>query len=198
MTVIATPEQNLYESLIKKILMCLLRWSSWSSFLHLQNLPPEFSVSVSSLLFHASATKWHTVDLLQVTKNLVSGFGSNVTCCISAAEESVWVPCWALQPLHSLLYVSSCAERPAVMTSLCSAEHLQPGCGLRQSVACLCRWHLLPWGPRIISPLFSVLLNVNICVFVDFIVRGRCDDWEKWWEDCTHIVDVKCEDSYLK
>lgn len=47
----------------------------------------------------------------------------------------------------SLFTVSSCAEGPAVMTSLRSAEHLQPGCGLRQSVACLCRWHLLPWGP---------------------------------------------------
>ena len=91
------------------------------------------------------------------------------------ADESVWVLCWALQPVHSPLYVSSCAEGPAVMTSLRSAEHLQPGRGLRQSVACLCRWHLLPWGPGIISPLFSKLLNVNLCVFWISLYVGV------WW-----------------
>lgn len=89
-----------------------------------------------------------------------------------SAEESMRVLCWALQPLHPApLYVSSCAGGPAVMTSLCCAEHLQPGRGLRQSVACLCRWHLLPWGPGIIFLLFSELLNVNLCVC------GFCNVW---------------------
>lgn len=133
------------------------------------------------MLFHASATKWHTVDLLQVTKK--PGKWLRFKCDLlyfsrggkKSAEESVWVLCWAPQPLHSPLYVSSCAEGPAVMTSLCCAEHLQPGHGLRQAVACLCRWHLLPWGPGIIFPLFSKLLNVNLCVCGFYYVWG-CDE----------------------
>ncbi len=147
---------------------------NWSSFL--QSVTSLPSYSPLSVLFHASATKWHTVVLLQVTKNLV-GKWFQFKCNLvhfsrgkRPAEESMWGLCWALQPLHSLLYVPSCAEGPAVMTSLRSAEHLQPGRGLRQSVACLCRWHLLPWGPRIISALFSQLLNVNL--FVDCIICG--------------------------
>lgn len=116
--------------------------------------------------------------------------------------ERVWVLCWALQPLHSPLNVSSCAEEPAVMTSLRSAEHLQPGRGLRQSVACLCRWHLLPWGHGIISPLFFFPRSwMWTCVCGFFYYMWGCDEWEKRREEhflCTHVVVVYWKDQPVR
>lgn len=132
------------------------------------------------MLFHASVTKWHTVDLLQVTKK--PGKWLWFKCDLlyfskgGKSQQSKVCECF-VEPwsLFTPPYVSSCAEGPAVMTSLCCAEHLQPGRGLRQSVACLCRWHLLPWGLGIIFPLFSELLNVNLFVCGFYYVWG-CDE----------------------
>lgn len=170
---------ELFRSLFRNFLRNVLHGSSWS-------FSPIYKISFLRclpVLFHASAAKWHTVDLLQVTKKLAKWFQFKCDPLHFSrgkrpAEESVWVLSRALQPLHFPLYVSSCAEGPAVMTSLCSAEHLQPGRGQRQSVACLCRWHLLPWGSGIISPLFSELPNVNLCVCGFYYMWG-CDEWEK-------------------
>lgn len=158
LSVSCTGFAELFQSLSKNFLRHLLHGLSWSSF-------PQFAKSLPwarcPCYFMPQQLNGTRLMCCRLQKKL--GKWLRFKCDLlyfsrggRKSAESVWVLCWAPQPLHPApLYVSSCAGGPAVMTSLCCAEHLQPGRGLRQSVACLCRWHLLPWGPGIIFLLFS-------------------------------------------
>lgn len=188
-------------SLFQNFMRCLLFGSSWSSFLQFAKYPPWVLCPRYFMLQQLNGTQ---LICCRLQKNLVSGFSSNVTCCISAEEKGqqrrVCVSAVLSPEAFSLppsMFPSRCAEGPAVMTSLRSVEHLQPGRGLRQSGACLCWWHLLPQGPGIISPLFTELLNVNLCLWILLYVGV-------WWVRetvrralaCTHIVVVKWKWQY--
>lgn len=123
-----------------------------------------------------------TVDLLQVKKKKLSISGFNRgkglpenKYCVKPLQPLC--PC----PPLTLWFLLLCS--PAVMTSLCSAEHLQPVHGLRQSVACLCWWHLLPQGPRNMLLFSCEARECELCVFF-YHMRG-CDGWD--WEEHLHI-----------
>lgn len=169
---------ELFQSLFHHFMRCLLFRSSCSSFLQFAKYPPWVLSSCYFMLQQLNGTQ---LVCCRLHKNLVQmwrdAFQQRQKAsrgdCVCVWESAVLSP--EASSLPPSTFPSRCAGGPAVMTSLRSVEHLQPGRGLRQSGACLCRWHLLPQGPGIISPLFTELLNGNLCV-CGFYCMWVCDE----------------------
>lgn len=173
--------------------------SSRSAFRQFAKIPPSRSVPV---LFHASAAKWHTVDLLQVRKKRttslwLSGLGSNVTRCILAEAErhrsqrgERRARVLLLSPAASPCFLQCRRASSNDLPLLCSAPSAWPW------AQAICRLFVpvtsAPMGreTRVCLVFFPELLDRNLRLFLVFYVCGGVMSQTETWREaleCKHL-----------